>query len=145
MSEKQVMALLGGAEVLGRKVTSRLSLADAIAKGLPRRALERVKEALRLTDAEIASTLGISQKTISRLRTRPESSLGPGASDRLYRLAVILSLAAEVLEEEELAREWLRTPQVGLNNRIPLDLLNTEAGAREVEDLLGRIENGVLS
>ena len=145
MIEKQVMALLGGAEVLGRKVTSRLSLADAIAKGLPRRALDRVKKALRLTDAEIASALGISQKTISRLRTGPESSLGPGASDRLYRLAVILSLAAEVLEEEELAREWLRTPQVGLNNRIPLDLLNTEAGAREVEDLLGRIENGVLS
>lgn len=83
--------------------------------------------------------------SISRLRKAPKSPLGTVASDRLYRMAVLYSLAEEVLEDEEMAREWLRTPQVGLNNRIPLDLMNTEAGAREVEDLLGRIEHGVHS
>ena len=43
------------------------------------------------------------------------------------------------------AREWLQKPQIGLNNQIPLQLMRTELGSGEVEDLLGRIEYGVLS
>ena len=64
---------------------------------------------------------------------------------RLYRFARLFALAEEVLEDKEQARDWLRSPQVGLNNRTPLDLMRTEAGAREVESLLVRIEHGVLS
>jgi putative toxin-antitoxin system antitoxin component (TIGR02293 family) len=59
--------------------------------------------------------------------------------------AVFAALAEEVLEDAGRAREWLHQPQRGLGNRIPLDLIRTEAGAREVEDLLGRIEYGVFS
>ncbi len=66
-------------------------------------------------------------------------------SDRLFRVAHIFALAKEALGSEESARTWLTSPQFGLNNRIPLDVLATKAGAREVEDLLGRIEYGVLA
>lgn len=144
MSERQVAALLGGEAVLGRRVGTRLSMADAIAKGFPEKALERVKESLGLTDAEIASTLGMSPKTIGRLRSG-RALLTPVTSDRLYRLARIFSLAKDVFEDVDPAREWLKHPQVGLGNRVPLELMTTEAGAREVEDLLGRLEYGVLA
>ncbi len=40
---------------------------------------------------------------------------------------------------------WLRQPQFALGGRVPLEMLHTEAGTREVEDLLGRIEYGVIS
>jgi putative toxin-antitoxin system antitoxin component (TIGR02293 family) len=53
--------------------------------------------------------------------------------------------AAEVLEGEDNARRWLTSPQHGLAGATPLDYATTEAGAREVEDLLGRIEFGVYS
>ncbi len=53
--------------------------------------------------------------------------------------------AAEVMEGEEPARRWLTSPQVGLGGAVPLDYAETEVGAREVEDLLGRIEYGVYS
>ncbi len=65
--------------------------------------------------------------------------------DRLYRIANIYTKAKEVFENNDLAQEWLTTPQIGLNNQIPLDLLITEIGAREVEDLLSRIEYGILT
>ncbi|MCP4603122.1 MAG: DUF2384 domain-containing protein [Proteobacteria bacterium] len=145
MSEQQVANLLGGEKVIGRRITSRLGFADVIIRGLPREALEWVKEILELSDVEIAEVMCISQKTISRLRSNPKSYLSMIASDRLYRIAWLFSQAKEVFEEDRLAREWLKTPQVGLKNRIPFELMNTEAGAREVEDLLGRIEYGVLS
>jgi putative toxin-antitoxin system antitoxin component (TIGR02293 family) len=119
-------------------------MADAVAKGLPEKALERVKQSLGLTDAEMASTLGMSPKTIGRLRSG-RSRLPAVTSDRLYRLARIYSLAKDVFEADDAAREWLRRPQTGLGNRVPLELMTTEVGAREVEDLLGRIEYGVLA
>jgi putative toxin-antitoxin system antitoxin component (TIGR02293 family) len=134
------------AQILGvkRHIASLTDVAGAIEKGLPARAIERVKEALALSDAEIAATLGLSAKTISRVRARPRR-LTVVVGDRLYRLAHLFAVAESVLGDAVAARRWLRSPQVGLGNRVPLALITTEAGAREVEDLLGRIEYGVLS
>ena len=53
--------------------------------------------------------------------------------------------AVEVMESEDNARQWLTSPQVGLGGAVPLEYAETEVGAREVEDLLGRIEFGVYS
>jgi putative toxin-antitoxin system antitoxin component (TIGR02293 family) len=59
------------------------------------------------------------------------------------RFARLLALAREVLGGEEHAREWLSNPQHGLGGAIPLEYAKTEVGAREVENLLGRIDQGV--
>ena len=53
--------------------------------------------------------------------------------------------AVEVLESQENARRWLSAPHVGLGGAVPLEYAATEVGAREVDDLLGRIEYGVYS
>jgi putative toxin-antitoxin system antitoxin component (TIGR02293 family) len=50
-----------------------------------------------------------------------------------------------MIGEEEKAGEWLRTPNRALGGERPLDLLDTDVGAREVEDVLGRIAYGVYS
>ena len=131
--------------VVKGNVASLLDMASFIEKGLSPKAIDRLKVALQLSDQEVSSTLGVSQKTISRLRSQPKKKLAVGDGDRLYRAAHIFAQATSVFGDDDLAREWLRTPQIGLNNKIPLDLIITGAGAREVEDLLGRIEHGVLS
>ena len=122
-----------------------LEVAERIERGLPMRALDRLKAEMKLTDAEIAMTLGLSTKTIGRLRNRRRGALDPVTSDRLFRIARLYKIATEVLEDPDGAMEWLRTPQFGLNMRVPLDLLRTEAGAREIETLLRRIDYGVLA
>jgi putative toxin-antitoxin system antitoxin component (TIGR02293 family) len=139
MMTEQVRQILGL-----RRVGSRLDLAGDIEKGLPVGAIHRVKEALALADTQVSSALGVSPKTLSRLR-KQRRRLPATVGDRLYRLANIFALARDVMESAELAREWLRTPQIGLDGQRPLELMRTEAGAREVEDLLSRIEYGVLS
>ena len=59
-------------------------------------------------------------------------------------MARIFALAVSVLESEEMARKWLHRVQRGLGGRVPIEVIQTEAGAQEVEDLLERIEYGVL-
>ena len=64
---------------------------------------------------------------------------GQAVADRALRIARITALATEVLDDHSNAREWLSEPQGGLSGRMPNDLLASEFGAREVEDLLHRI------
>ena len=120
-------------------------MSDRIVQGLPRRALERLKAEMELTDADAAKALGISSKTISRLRKGRAKTLDELTSDRLYRVARIYEIATRVMGSKAGARDWLRREQFGLDWRVPLDLMRSEPGAREVENLLGRIEYGVLS
>jgi putative toxin-antitoxin system antitoxin component (TIGR02293 family) len=63
----------------------------------------------------------------------------------VVRFARLMGKAVTVLESEDNARQWLTSPQFGLGGAVPLDYADTEVGAREVEDLLGRIEYGVYS
>jgi putative toxin-antitoxin system antitoxin component (TIGR02293 family) len=45
----------------------------------------------------------------------------------------------------EAAETWLTTPAIGLGQRRPVDLFGSEAGMREVETYLIRIDYGVHS
>jgi putative toxin-antitoxin system antitoxin component (TIGR02293 family) len=130
---------------LSPKIESLLDVAHVIEKGLPARSIDRLKAVLKLNDEEVATTLGLSERTINRIRSQPKKKLGTKVGDQLYRAAHIFALATSVFGDEEGAHEWLRSPQFGLGNLVPLKLLTTGAGAREVEDLLGRIEHGTLS
>ena len=130
--------------ILRTNVTSYTDCDQIIREGIPWDSVSDVKSALNLTDGELARILDVSERTLSRLR-RSKKRLSASAGDRLYRLIRIFSFTEEVLEDDKAARDWLHQPQVGLGGRIPLDFIRTEAGAREVEDLLGRIEYGVIS
>lgn len=145
MGDNAILSALGGTRQLGRRVRNPLDMADLIEAGVPLAAARHLRERLRLSEAEFAACLGVSTKTLQRLTGSEAPRLAPQQGDRLYRLARIAAFAEEVLEDAARARAWLLEPQRGLGNRIPLVLLRTEAGAREIEDLLGRIEYGVFS
>jgi putative toxin-antitoxin system antitoxin component (TIGR02293 family) len=102
-----------------------------------------LQEKLNVPMEKLASKLGISKATLHRRKR--QGRLGPEESDRVLRFARLLGKAVEVFESEQNARAWLSSPQVGLGGEVPLDYAETELGAREVEDLLGRIEYGVYS
>jgi putative toxin-antitoxin system antitoxin component (TIGR02293 family) len=50
-----------------------------------------------------------------------------------------------MLGEQEKAIAWLGTANRALGGDRPLDVLDTDVGARMVEDILGRIAYGVYS
>ncbi|MBK6401126.1 MAG: DUF2384 domain-containing protein [Rhodocyclaceae bacterium] len=145
MGDMSVVKILGGQRLLGRRVMNPLDLADVVEAGLPRQAADRLQQRLDWSEGELAKGLGVSGKTLQRIGKDTDARLTPAQSDRLFRLARIVGFAEEVFEDSERAHRWLKEPQRGLGNRTPLSLLGTEAGAREVEDLLGRIEYGVFS
>lgn len=114
-----------------------------IQKGLRFSELQTLQNSLDLPFEQLAAKLCISRSTLHRRKAA--GRLSPDESDKVMRLSRLLDHAAKVFGEVEKARAWLKFPQVGLGGAVPLDYAQTEVGAREVDDLLGRIDYGVYS
>lgn len=119
-------------------------LVEVIQAGLPFRELQDLQASLAVPAEKLAPMLGISKATFHR-RRGDAGKLPPAVSDRVVRYARLLGQAFNVFEDLEAAKQWLKAPQFGLGGAVPLDYAKTEIGAREVENLLGRIEYGVYS
>ena len=138
-----VIAGLGGKQVLGRAVSNDDDMRQAIREGFPPRVVEEVMKASGLTLKELAAALDLSTRSLQRRRS--SGRLARYESDRLYRLARIVALANEFLGDHEKALHWLKHPNRALGGIPPVAALDTELGARQVENILGRIAYGGIS
>lgn len=139
--EGVVRRCMHGAESLRALAAPRLIA--ALTRGLAIQELEDLRDSLDLPMEKLIPLLGMSKATLHRRKI--QGRLEPDESDHVLRFARLIGHAVEVLESPENARRWLNSPQVGLGGAVPLDYARTEVGAREVEDLLGRIDYGVYA
>jgi putative toxin-antitoxin system antitoxin component (TIGR02293 family) len=116
---------------------------ERIEAGLSFRAVRNLQKALDLPLEKMAGVLGMSRATLHRRKL--QGRIDKEESEKLVRYQRLLERAEEVLGDAASAREWLTHQQSGLNNAVPLEFARTEIGAREVENLLGRIEYSVYS
>ena len=119
------------------------ALIKVLEAGLPVHELDELRAHLDLPMDKLAPMLCISKATLHRRKAA--GRLDVAESDRVVRFARLLGKAASVMESIENGRRWLAAPQVGFGGAVPLEYAQTEFGAREVENLLGRIEHGVYS
>ena len=138
-----IAKVLGGRETLGSKVVSRQDLVAEVRRGLRVSAVDAVTAELDLPRTEVLPALRIPRRTMER--RKQTGRLSPEESERVYRFAKIFAFAESVLGNKEKARHWLTSPNRALRNATPLSLLETEAGADEVSNVLGRIDYGVYS
>ncbi len=113
-----------------------------VRRGLPVEAVEFLLENARLTASELDQIV-LPRKTLAHRRKL--GTLTPEQSDRLLRVTRLLATAEETFGNPDKAALWLRRPTTALGGERPLDLLDTDAGSREVEFLLGRISHGIAA
>ena len=138
-----VIAELGGASALGRTLLTDSDLRSAIREGFPQKVVGSVMNSAGLTLKELSATLDLSPRSLQR--RRHQGRLARHESDRLYRLARIVAFAKQYIGDGETAARWLRRPNRALGGSVPLELIDTELGARAVENVLGRIAFGGVS
>jgi putative toxin-antitoxin system antitoxin component (TIGR02293 family) len=133
--------LLGGEELGG--LEEHTDIQDAIRNGLPFSTLEKLAKALELSDVQVSAVLGIAPRTLARRKR--QRHLSPVESDRVYRVARIAQLAFEMFGEIGKTRRWLNGPNRALGGATPLTMLDTEIGARRVEEVLLHINYGIYA
>jgi putative toxin-antitoxin system antitoxin component (TIGR02293 family) len=139
---EEVVSVLGGAKVLGRRARAPEDLAERVREGLPFAALEAVMGQYEISRAVLCDILHLSRRNF--LRRKEQERLAPDESDRLYRLARVLAHANRVFEDPDESADWIHAPNSSLGKQQPLTLLDTDIGVQQVDQVLGRIEHGIV-
>lgn len=137
----RIALIMGGEPLLRRRVRSLADLRAAVAEGLPKATLER-------TVRHVVPDRGEARQLIARIIPpatfkRRKTLLKPEESEKVERLARVIATAEEVWDDENDARQFLTTPHPLLVEQRPIDVAQTELGARQVEELLWQIMHGL--
>lgn len=119
-------------------------LIHRIKEGIQASSFEMVTKAYEIPLAEGYALMGIPQSTFRR--RLEQGKLLPDESGRVYRYAELMTKATEMMHDDsQRAASWFKKPLDVFSGETPLEHAMTEVGAREVEDLIGRIRHGVFS
>jgi putative toxin-antitoxin system antitoxin component (TIGR02293 family) len=106
--------------------------------------LTRFQTASALPYSQLLDAIRLPASTFTR--RKKAGRLSADESERLYRLAAAFRRAVELFGGNvAAARAWFTRPCRGLGGVTPLEMTKTEVGAREVGDLIGRLEHGVFT
>jgi len=127
------------------KGLSPLQAHDLVTAGLPVDSARELMASFLIIDRDtVLKAMGISERTLQRAKTA-DRPLDSNASDRTLRLAAVAEQAIEVLGSQEAAERWLTAPAMGLDQRRPIDLLQSSEGTELVKTLLTRMDYGVYA
>jgi putative toxin-antitoxin system antitoxin component (TIGR02293 family) len=129
---------------LGLSALATNDLIDVVQRGLSFRALETFSYETGFAPASVASLIQIPERTFARRKS--SGRLSPDESERLLRISTIFEKAVALFEGNVgEAVEWLTKPKKALGDKVPMSYARSELGAREVENLIGRLEHGVFT
>ncbi len=126
---------------LGVSVQTMQDLDSAVTAGLPKRSLTLLSSRLH-HDSRVANAFKFQVVPPATWKRRAKH-LSAQESERTERIARVLASAEYVLDDREEARLWITSPHGELGGKTPLQIAQTEIGARRVEGILNRLFFGL--
>lgn len=124
---------------------SSLRRIDAVKRGFPARRLTDFLQATNLPRAAVLKVMRMKVADLER-KLAGNEKLTLEESERFWRLASIFQMSLTLFDgDSDKAVQWLKSKQRALGQVAPLTHIATEPGAAEVQDLIGRIDHGVIS
>ncbi len=115
---------------------------DEIMRGIAARRMKKLIDRGVLGAKQVYRV--IPERTFGRRLAKGEA-LKPAEADAIGRLIRLTEQAEKTFGDGDFAHKWLNCPNPSLGDRIPIEMAETDAGAREVETILTRIAYGVYS
>ena len=113
-----------------------------IRNGLSTSFLDYLKDALEMTETQLADVVGIARQTL--VRRKKQGVLRRDEGDRAAMVARMFNMALSCFDgNREHALDWLKHPNPALAGETPLERADTATGAEDVIDLIGRLEHGI--
>ena len=143
MEALDISDVLGGVNVLQRKIENKMDLIEISRIGLTKDALINLSKYLSLPVNRMADIIPISEHTIQKYTSKEH--FNRIVSEQILKIAEVVAKGYQVFEDKEKFISWINQPNKTFGNRSPLSLFNSSFGTDMVLDELGRIEHGVIS
>jgi putative toxin-antitoxin system antitoxin component (TIGR02293 family) len=138
---RSLAALLGVKPKRAQSFTA-LDLSREVDRGLPASAVDSVCAKVAPGDMRLRHRI-VPKATLARRQRATQRRLSSEESNRLARLARLWAFAIDVWRSDAAAQRFLAEPHPLLRGRIPRELaIESDVGARAVEDLLGGLKFG---
>jgi len=134
---------LGGKKLLKSDIRSDFDFVRLVQDGLPTAVLEALVKRGELTPQEVEKYI-IPRRTLAH-RKRRHQPLSREESNKLARVARIFAVALDTFQDRQKAGAWMRRSNRELQGAAPVELLDTDSGARVLEQTLERIAHGIFS
>lgn len=126
------------------EVEDNAAMAQRVEEGLPVAHVVEFGRQAGFTTEELARLIRIPPRTYAR-RVASNARLKIPEGERAVRIMRLFERAKQVFGSDEDTRRWFDARILALGRKTPLEYAQTEPGAREVENIIGRIEHGVFS
>ena len=135
--------VLGGSSILGRSIRDMRDLEDAVRKGIPKPALDRLITTVASAERASDSGVRLRNKIVPRATYQRVERLNLQVSETTERIARLYALALSAFQNPDAAASFMTHPHPELGDRTPFDTALTEVGGREVEEIIGRGLHGL--
>lgn len=142
-SKTELVYWLGGSSLLG-PISSEFDLLNAGQKGIAKASVDELANYLGISRKAMAEDIfDLSVKTMER--KSPKDKMDRRTSAHALEIAKVMQHAYEVFEDEQKLKLWVNKENKALNGAKPVFLFSTLTGLNMVNDVLGRIEEGIYS
>lgn len=119
------------------------AMVQRVEEGLPVMEVVKFGKQAGFTNDELARLINIPARTYAR-RIADKGRLKIHEGERAARLMRVFDYAKRLFVTDENTRGWFNAKLIVLGGRTPLEYAQTEPGAREIEAVIERIEDGVV-
>ena len=126
------------------EVQDNRAMAQRVEEGLPVAEIVQFGKLAGFSTEELARLIRIPPRTYAR-RIASKARLKVPEGERAVRIMRLFERAKQVFGTDENTRRWFDSKVLALGRKTPLEYAQTEPGAREVENIIGRIEHGIVS
>ncbi|HEY5550712.1 MAG TPA: antitoxin Xre/MbcA/ParS toxin-binding domain-containing protein [Opitutaceae bacterium] len=124
-------------------IQDNIAMARRVEEGLPVVDVVHFGKQAGFTNEELARLIQVPPRTYAR-RVASKARLKVHESERAARLMRVFDRAKQLFVTDENTQGWFHASIPALGGKTPLEYAQTEPGAREVENVIGRIEHGIV-
>lgn len=142
ISAKSIVAVLGGAETLGKRVSTMRDLEAAVADGLPKSALDTLVAGFAGHYPERPAN-DVRYRIVPRATYKRTDRFNLQTSEIIERIARLYAMALDAFVDPAAAVRFMMVAHPELENRSPFETALTELGGRAVEEVIERGLHGL--
>jgi len=140
----KTFSLLGMTGATIKKLSSAFDYIELSNAGITKNAINVLADNIGISRKFISENIfDVSVKTMERKDNK--TKLDKRISSHAIEIAKVVQHTWKVFREEDKVKRWLNQTNRALNNKKPVELFDTLSGILIVDDILGRIEEGVYS
>jgi putative toxin-antitoxin system antitoxin component (TIGR02293 family) len=136
-------AILGGNKSSVKSISGDADLISLSRTGIKKSSMRSLSSYLGISMDKMSNLLHTSHRNIQR--KDDDDLLDTLKSEKVLELAAFAKRGIEVIGSKEAFIQWLHAPIPALDNKQPVDFLDTSFGVQMVLKVLGRLEQGIYS